>query len=236
MRFGKTPVIKFAAEHDALPIPSPAKNFIPEWYKKAPRFIGNEGKPKIQSSVSPGNKGVKICVPFLDGLTHGYMAELWQDIQVSQTPEGPRIEWPVEPVVLKQRPGFGLETLPIPAGHLDNQFVWMNPYTIETPPGYSVLITHPLNRFDLPFTTLSGVVDSDAVMGPGHLPFYLQEGFEGIIPAGTPIFQIIPIKRTDWDSEHDPELRARGHRRMWEASRKLYGDYKARVWTKKNFN
>ena len=36
-----------------------------------------------------------------------------------------------------------------------------NLWTIEAPEGYSVLFTHPVNRFDLPFTTLTGMVDCD---------------------------------------------------------------------------
>ena len=36
-----------------------------------------------------------------------------------------------------------------------------NLWTIEAPAGYSLLFTHPANRFDLPFTTLTGLVDCD---------------------------------------------------------------------------
>ena len=36
-----------------------------------------------------------------------------------------------------------------------------NFWTIEAPAGYSLLFTHPVNRPDLPFTTLTGLVDSD---------------------------------------------------------------------------
>ncbi len=36
-----------------------------------------------------------------------------------------------------------------------------NFWTIEAPKGYSVLFAHPANRADLPFTTITGLVDSD---------------------------------------------------------------------------
>jgi hypothetical protein len=36
-----------------------------------------------------------------------------------------------------------------------------NLWIIEAPDGYAVLFTHPFNRFDLPFTTLTGLVDCD---------------------------------------------------------------------------
>jgi hypothetical protein len=57
---------------------------------------------------------------------------------------------------------------------------------------------HPLNRYDLPFTISSAIVDSDDFNAPGNIPFFLKDGFEGIIPAGTPFAQIIPIKRSSW--------------------------------------
>ena len=46
----------------------------------------------------------------------------------------------------------------------DDHFIikFNNFWTIEAPPGYSLLFTHPVNRADLPFTTLTGLVDCDA--------------------------------------------------------------------------
>ena len=35
-------------------------------------------------------------------------------------------------------------------------------------------------------------------MGWGNVPFFIKSGFEGVIPAGTPIAQLIPIKREKW--------------------------------------
>jgi len=160
---------------------------------------------------------------------------LWQDIQVTRTPKGPVINWSVQPDVLKARDGAGLETMPRPAGHLNTQFVWMSPFIIETPPGYSVLITHPLNRFDLPFVTLSGVHDSDSILTHGHLPFYLKEDFEGIIPAGTPLFQIIPFKREPWVSVEDETLYKQGEKRMWQGMGWSAGFYKSMYWKRKSY-
>jgi hypothetical protein len=66
-----------------------------------------------------------------------------------------------------------------------------------------VLITSPLNRLDLPFRSLTAVIDADVfyhilpdpMQGGGNYPFYLNRGFEGIIPIGTPMCQYIPFKR-----------------------------------------
>ena len=46
----------------------------------------------------------------------------------------------------------------------DDRFIikFNNFWTIEAPQGYSLLFTHPVNRTDLPFTTITGLVDSDS--------------------------------------------------------------------------
>ena len=230
----KVKLIEFGVNDYRLSPPKPAKAHIPEWYKKSPAHVDYEKDHKVGSKMRENNKGIKYCMPFLDGLTHGYIAELWCDVQVYRTPKGPEIHWEVEPSVLASREKTGQDFLPIPAGHLDKHFVWKNPYSIRTPKGYSCLMTHPLNRFDLPFTTMSAIVDSDKFTPPGNYPFYLREDFEGIIPAGTPMFQIIPIKRDNWTSELNKDLYELGQKRIWKSIAHT-GFYKNFLWTKKNF-
>jgi hypothetical protein len=41
-------------------------------------------------------------------------------------------------------------------------------------------------------------MDADKYSTSGNLPFFMKEGFTGMIPAGTPIAQLIPIKRASW--------------------------------------
>ena len=54
----------------------------------------------------------------------------------------------------------------------------------------------------MPFTIFSGVVDTDTYQVPVAFPFVLKEpNFEGMIPAGTPIAQVIPFKRESWKME-----------------------------------
>lgn len=236
----KPKVIKFASTDYVIPIPTPIKTTIPDWYKKSPRFINNEKKPRVirlGDNKHEANRSMKACVPFLDGLTLGYAATLWQDVEVIRTPNGPEFRWLLDPKPVESRDGTGLELIPVPVGHYKTQFVWVNPYSIQTPPGYSILVTHPLNRSDLPFFTLSGVHDADVLMPNGHLPFYLREDFEGIIPKGTPMFQVIPFKRDDWESiDGGDDQRADAARRGWEGMTKLIGQYKDTHWKKKNFN
>ena len=49
------------------------------------------------------------------------------------------------------------------------------------------------------FRSLPGIVDTDTYTAPVNFPFVLNDWkFEGIIPAGTPMAQVIPFKRESW--------------------------------------
>ncbi len=91
-----------------------------------------------------------------------------------------------------------------------------NLWTIEAPDGYAVLFTHPFNRFDLPFTTLTGVVDCDQYHDNWvHFPARWHDvNFSGLLRKGTPIAQCLPIKRENWvgrTAPFTPEDTQRAH-------------------------
>ncbi len=230
-------IIKFGRSHDYPDLPVPVRNVVPDWYKKSPRFIdGKEASIIYTERGARSNIGMKMCVPFFDAMICGYTATLGQDVQVTRRPDGLKLDWLVDPTPINDRSSHGMELLPIPAGHYPQQYAWVTPFSIQTPPGYSVLITHPFNRYDLPFTTLNGIHDSDAIMPHGHLPFYMKDNFEGVIPAGTPMYQIFPFKRDAWESEFDETLGDKAAKRMWDGMTKMFGHYRNNLWNKKEYN
>jgi hypothetical protein len=197
--------IEFAAIDESLELPKPARTFIPEWYKKADRFVG--GDPILGAEEGmPGRQTIKLCVPFLDTLTSGYMVELWQDLQVVDVLGAKQIRFNTDPYVATARQEDVNQGFPVPFGCSTQSFAWNFPFLFKVPKGYSILITHPFNRFDLPFITTSGIVDADNGMLNGNAPFWLSESFQGIIPKGTPIAQIFPFKRDNWESLENKEL------------------------------
>lgn len=228
--------IKFmAASQDAadrLTSPAPARSGVPEWYRKANRFRG--GTMEVREYGI--NKDVKLCVPFLDALTSGYLVELPCDILVQRDERGVMFFWHEDIKPMEMRAKDMATTLPRPAGHDLDMYAWITHWSISTPPGYSTIITHPLNRFDLPFTTTSGIMDTDSYSSAGQIPFFLREGFHGVIPAGTPIFQVIPIKRDDWQHEIVPFNQSAINKMRYKVQRYIYGGYKKLAWHKKNFD
>jgi len=174
----------------------------PNWYKAIPRFLNKEKKFKL-SLDAVGNSTIKWCNPFFDSLTAGYFIKLENDIQVELDENGEHFfTWKSGGngfILTHSKEQISLDS--IPAGYSKEPYKFTNNWSIKTPKGYSSLFVHPLNRGDLPFYTLSGFVETDGYNVPVNFPFFIRADFEGIIEAGTPIAQVIPIKRESWTSE-----------------------------------
>lgn len=183
----------FTKADPAIGEPVPIKTLVPEWYKKAESSYVKDGEI---------NPGLKKCIPYLDALVSGYTYVTPFDITVARDENNElKITWngpPAQAGFVGERPNELGETMPRPDGYLKNHLIWSGFWGVKTPRGWSLLFTHPLNRQDLPFLTMSGIVDSDEFSASGNIPFFIKENFQGIIPAGTPICQLIPIKRSSW--------------------------------------
>jgi len=175
--------------------PKPATSSVPDWYKNLPSYMGGEKKP----SGEGGTTGtIKRCMPVFDAIVGGYVLYTNVDVWVSQKDGMPWYEWPsFEPISwhpVEQAPNH-----PNRNGHQATYPKWINPWAIQTPPGYSVLFVQPMHRESV-FTILPGVVDTDQYNAPVNFPFVLNNiNFEGLIPSGTPMAQVIPFKRESWE-------------------------------------
>jgi hypothetical protein len=206
----------------------PALETVPEWYRVIPSFVADS---KTIVGLKD-NMTVKTCMPFLDSLITGYMITTYQDIQVVQENGKALVTWLIQPEPLVVRDKNINASIPAPNGYEDTHFSWKSPLNYQTPKGISMLVTHPLNRFDLPFLTLSGIVDSEEGMVGGQLPFFIKKGFEGIIPKGTPFAQLIPFKKENWVAEEDESLLKKGREINHLSNSVLRGWYKNSRWKK----
>jgi hypothetical protein len=225
-----TKIFKHAPLEDGFPDISPAKLSIPDWYKKGHNATKDVKKLPIVLEF-------KSCSPFQDSFLTGYMLPLPADIAVEQTPDGPIISWNNETIkIVEQRPPNINKELPIPGGHSSVSFVWITKNFFKIPKGYSVLMTHPLNRYDLPFTTMSAVIDGEYTVPFGNVPVFFSNTFEGIIKAGTPIAQIIPFKQEKWKAKLDKNLISKGISNWQKSTNAAFGWYKTNIWIRKEFN
>lgn len=175
-----------------------AAELIPQWFKDIP------SKTKLRESDNKEDLTVKRCIPILDALTTGYFLVTTEDYifnydidSESSTIQGNKN---IQNKSITMHPISQLGDMPVSDEFIKYAYKWGNQYVIKTPPGYSVLFTHPLNYHYLPFYTLSGVVDTDTYIMPVLFPFMMKNNFSGVIPAGTPVVQIVPFKRDDWKS------------------------------------
>ena len=230
--FKKRPTIKYESALDFYPNPlTPAKNHIPEWYKKIPKWKNN----KIFSIGTGFNETLKQCMPFLDSFTTGYMITLPHDIHVTNDNGVPLLNWKNSEHPPKCRSAVADSNL-VPFGHFPMEFIWNFCCATMVPKGYSVLITHPLNRHDLPFTTLTGIVDGEMILHTkGNIPFYIKENFEGVISQGTPIAQLIPFRQENWVSKKQTGLVEKGKMYNSKSTSLLIGWYKKTFWTHKKY-
>lgn len=226
-------LIKFITDkldHPDLGTPIAMKEAMPEWYRLSEStYTGPDGEESA---------GLKKCAPYLDALVVGYAVVTPFDIYVSKKKDGSLdIKWEGPPEFgsfIGERPKELGEKMPRPAGHAPNHLTWSSPWGFKLPRGYSAIICHPLNRQDLPFTTLAGIVDSDKFWANGNIPFFIREDFTGVIPAGTPYAQIIPYKREKWTKVIDQALIDQVNVQGWNVRRPGWS-YKSKQWQRKEF-
>ncbi len=178
-----------------LPRPFPARQGLPDWVRKMPAsaFSTTHGQPV---------RTVKQCPPFIDAMSYGFMIPLPCDVTVERGVFS--WAWDLPTLSVENHPRSPL-SFHVPAQVSGTPFhdssraiVKFNSFwTIELEPGYSLFATHPVNREDLPFRLLTGIVDSDRFSDVGILfpALWVDTNFCGVLSAGTPIAQCFAVPR-----------------------------------------
>jgi hypothetical protein len=213
--------INFRSVHPDLDIPHPAPAYknIPEWYRTSKPFV-------------EGVETLKKCVPLLDSMTAGYSLTLAADVFFNRGD--------VQDISLTQivqsHADSQIGNLKIPVEYHETVYKWINSFVLKTPKGYSTLFVHPINRIDLPFYSFSGLVDTDRFPLEVNFPFLIKKDFVGIIPAGTPIAQAIPVKREDWSSSVEDSLNYQRPAFTHTMHNPPFNYYKRNFWTRKKYS
>jgi hypothetical protein len=209
-----------------------ASKFLPKWYKDLESYIGGKKAPEATGS-NPST--IKRCIPVFDAITAGYLIVSPADVYISQKDGFPLYQWANHGLIqfhpVEQAPNH-----PNRNGHILSYPKWINPWSIKTPKGYSCLFTAPKHR-DNVFTILDGIVDTDTYSAPVNFPFVLNDiTFEGLIPAGTPIAQVIPFKRDSFELEIGNIIDFENqHKTANKLMTKFFDSYKTQFWTKKEY-
>jgi hypothetical protein len=216
-----------------------AQKYVPDWYKNSPQKVkGFENFSLMPQNPLVTTSTYKKCSPFLDALTSGYTFSLTQDIEIIKKEDNmPFILWrgsTLTPITWHDNDQW--EGLIPPEDCYRYVYKWHNDFIIKTPKGYSTLFTHPHNRFDLPFNTLSGVVDTDKYNLPVHFPFFVKNNFTGIIKAGTPVAQMIFFKRNHWIRDIKKYNKDFINKENFKFTSNIERSYKKFFWQKKNYD
>lgn len=218
--------------------PDASKKHVPRWFSSASRSWLDSNGNETDHSFGGKVLSFKACPALMDAFVMGYMLTTPCDIYFYKEAGTTKVKTP---------PGLEdfcgarprMQDFPTPEGYEEDHFHWYPNWMPELPKGYSAIYTSPLNRFDLPFLTISGVIDNDDMNTPGLMPFFIKKNFYGMIPAGTPYAQVIPFKREDWQSELVMHTYEEINKRHSDQASKFRipegGAYKKLVWKKKIF-
>jgi hypothetical protein len=178
-----------------LPRPVPARSMLPDWLRQMPA--------KAHSEIHGRDiRTVKQCPPFVDAMAYGVMILLPCDVTVENG--GFSWDWDIPEPATAGHPRAPL-SFHVPAQFAEAPFAkagqaaikFNSFWTVELEPGWSLFATHPLNRDDLPFRLISGLVDSDRFHDGGiNFPAVWRDAnFSGVLAKGTPVAQCFAVPR-----------------------------------------
>jgi len=169
--------------------PQPAIKFIPKWYKEIePRFPHKQTPESLPT--------IKRCIPVLDAITAGYIIVSPCDVYVSIKDGEPYYNSAIQNLIQfhPRKQAYNH-----PKANIYQFPKWINSWAIKTPKGVSCYFKPPAHNPNPWFEILEGFVDTDTYSAAINFPFVLKNPEqEFMIPAGTPIAQVIPIKRDNW--------------------------------------
>ena len=182
---------------DYLPRPIPARSALPDWLRAMPA--------KAHSEIHGREiRTVKQCPPFVDAMAYGVLILLPCDVTVDRgsfswawnIPEPMTLGHPRAPLSFHVAAQFP----DAPFARAGQAAIKFNSFwTIELEEGWSLFATHPINREDLPFRLITGLVDSDRFYDGGiNFPgVWTAAEFSGVLRKGTPIAQCFAVPRND---------------------------------------
>ena len=180
---------------DLLPRPVPAQAGLPDWLRQM--------APRVPSALHQRSiRSVKQCPPFVDAMAHGFLILLPCEVRVQDGVFS--WDWPLPALALQHQPRAPLsfhvaeQVAGSPLAQGSHAVLKFNSFwTIELDPGWSLMVVHPVNRDDLPFRLITGLVDADHFneVGINFPARWTEPGFSGVLPRGTPVAQCYPVPR-----------------------------------------
>ena len=168
----------------------PAKEYVPDWWKKVERMIDN----KLD------NKGtVRNCPSFPEYITQGFVVPLWCDLHLEVHHDSWKWKSPEKLFTFNNHPGEQFRDW-LPKHVQDNTSMVLKPncpWRVKTPPGWSVWQLPMIYHYNPVFETLPGIIWSDIHHEINQQMLIKQYG-EFFIPRGTPLAMYVPYERNKY--------------------------------------
>ena len=228
--------------------PEPATKAKPDWWHESDYY--DLSRPHhVYGEKHRFNSTIKSCPAIADTLSMGYILFLPLDIEIDAT-DDVYLKWRV-PAFLKNHSIFSdesgekdfagahaseqLQKLSPPEGYHRVPFKINTYFGIKTDPGYSVWVTHPMYNWDLPFTVMDGIIDTDKITSRFPYPLFVKKGFNGVIPKNTPLIQVIPFKREEFELEFTDFNKEDTHNLIKKLQSEQIMSYRKHFWERKSF-
>lgn len=172
----------------------PAKKLIPSWFKKLPNMVeyyNNHGT-------------IKTCPGIVNYLRSGFILRSWLDTIIETTDSYIKFSYPNG-----EAPPNYLSTMDAMTFNKDVKeykeyshpvvIKWDLGWYCQAPKGYNLMFAPTQYHPNLNFTTAMGITDTrieESLNSPAA--WHPTEQFV-FIPAGTPVLQVIPFKREEYD-------------------------------------
>lgn len=218
--------------------PQPAKIFIPDWFKKLDNYM-------LKGDI--GSWTIKMCMPFLDSMSIGYILKMPHDYQINHMqhnphhPDLPKGLWvktidfpPIGNGITTREDTHNINQVggtdggcPFVKQNSNQPFLKIiNPWIIKLPKGYSALFVPPLNNEHPDFYPITGVVDCDLYPSQINFPIVLKKEKTILLKKGDPIVTVIPFKRDSWKSEFKKIDKEESMKRHWSIKSFLEKGYR----------
>lgn len=209
--FGKNKIKFYCVdEFELSPKPAPAYKVFPKWYQKTDK----KTKCPVSNLVGFFNGPATSCPGITDFLKSGYILPAWTDFLLSYEYGDLNIKWfsgnnPINSgkITNDRINGMSDDILPNYGGFFKFETPWM----ISTPKGYSCMLIHPEWHRENKFRTSFGILHTDNSI-PSTISWFFEVNGNSfreddiisqktVIQKGTPIIQVIPFKRQNFQME-----------------------------------
>lgn len=176
---------------------------------------------KIVKNNNPMAPDISRCPGIVTYMNQGYIIRAWADIEITATPDGKNFKYKtsaakkslmkdeVNKELLQARiediSAFGKETMYdiMPRDDTCEYVLKYNtPWSVKMPKGYGMLLVPIFYDNEQRFTTIPGVLLTEAWEKINVFLFLHKLGETVSIKEGTPLCKIIPIKLEQYEVEH----------------------------------